>query len=45
MAPLGDMPNLSADYDSVFEDDAIKEEQRSTALWLEKTGNEGGRDW
>jgi metal-responsive CopG/Arc/MetJ family transcriptional regulator len=36
---------LKSTYDSVFEDDTIKEEQRSTAQWLEKTGNEGGQEW
>ncbi|MBC2711418.1 MAG: hypothetical protein HGJ94_10625 [Desulfosarcina sp.] len=35
---------LRSAYDSVFEDDSIKEEQRSTALWFEKTGN-AGREW
>lgn len=36
---------LKSAYDSVFEDDSIKEEQRSTALWFEKTGNDGGQEW
>jgi metal-responsive CopG/Arc/MetJ family transcriptional regulator len=32
-------------YDRVFDDDSIKEEQRSTAMWLENQGNEGGQEW
>jgi metal-responsive CopG/Arc/MetJ family transcriptional regulator len=32
-------------YDSVFDDDSIKEEQQLSALWFEKTGNEGGQEW
>jgi len=36
---------LKSSYDSVFEDDTIKDEQRSTAQWFEKTGNEGGQEW
>lgn len=32
-------------YDSVFEDEAIQDEQRSTTVWFEKVGNEGGQDW
>ena len=32
-------------YDRVFEDDAVKEEQRSTALGFENTGNAGGQEW
>jgi metal-responsive CopG/Arc/MetJ family transcriptional regulator len=32
-------------YDSVFEDDIIKEEQRSTAQWFKNAGNEGGQEW
>ena len=36
---------LKSAYDIVFEDKVIKEEQRSTALWFEKTGNEGGQEW
>jgi metal-responsive CopG/Arc/MetJ family transcriptional regulator len=32
-------------YNSVFENDAVKAEQRSTALWFEKAGNEGGQEW
>ena len=36
---------LKSAYDIVFEDNAIKEEQRSTTLWFKKSGNEGGREW
>ena len=36
---------LKSAYDSVFEDDSIKEEQQSTALWFEKIGNNGGQEW
>lgn len=36
---------LKKAYDAVFDDDTIKEEQRSTAQWFEKTGNEGGQEW
>ena len=36
---------LRSAYDSVFEDDSIKDEQRSTALCLEKSGNAGGQEW
>ena len=36
---------LKSAYDNVFEDNTMKEEQRSTALWFEKTGNEGGQEW
>lgn len=36
---------LKNTYDTVFNDDSIKEEQRSTAQWFEKTGNEGGQEW
>ncbi|BBO81242.1 hypothetical protein DSCO28_18080 [Desulfosarcina ovata subsp. sediminis] len=36
---------LKNSYDSVFEDEKIKQEQRSTAQWFEKTGNEGGQEW
>ena len=36
---------LKSAYDSVFDDGAIKEEQRSTALWFEKTGSDGGQEW
>ena len=36
---------LKQAYDSVFEDNAISEEQRSTARWLEQAGNEGGQEW
>ena len=32
-------------YDRVFDDDSIKEEQRSTSMWLEFQGNEGGQEW
>ncbi len=32
-------------YDQVFNDDSIKEEQRSTAMWLENKGNEGSQEW
>jgi metal-responsive CopG/Arc/MetJ family transcriptional regulator len=32
-------------YDAVFDDDSIREEQRSTALWFEKTGSDGGQEW
>jgi metal-responsive CopG/Arc/MetJ family transcriptional regulator len=32
-------------YDNVFEDESIRNEQKSTALWFEKTGNEGGQEW
>ena len=32
-------------YDRVFDDDLIKEEQRSTAIWFENQGNEGGQEW
>ena len=32
-------------YDNVFEDKSIKDEQQSTALLFEKTGNEGGQEW
>lgn len=32
-------------YNSVFEDDDVKQEQRSTSLWFEKAGNEGGQEW
>jgi metal-responsive CopG/Arc/MetJ family transcriptional regulator len=36
---------LKNSYDAVFDDDSIKEEQRSTAQWFEKAGNESGREW
>ena len=36
---------LKNSYDAVFDDDSIKEEQRSTAQWFEKAGNEGGQEW
>jgi metal-responsive CopG/Arc/MetJ family transcriptional regulator len=36
---------LKRAYDSVFDDDSIKEEQRSTALWFETAGNDGGQEW
>ena len=36
---------LKNSYDSVFNDDSIKEEQRSTAQWFENSGNEGGQEW
>jgi len=36
---------LKSAYDCVFEDDAIRQEQRSTALWFDNTGNEGGQEW
>jgi hypothetical protein len=36
---------LKNSYDSVFNDDSIKEEQRSTAQWFETSGNEGGQEW
>jgi len=36
---------LKSAYDSVFEDDAIRDEQRSTALWFDNTGNDGGQEW
>ena len=32
-------------YDSLFEDDAVKAEQHSMALWFENAGNEGGQEW
>ncbi len=32
-------------YDSVFEDDAVKNEQRSTSFWFENAGNKGGQEW
>jgi metal-responsive CopG/Arc/MetJ family transcriptional regulator len=32
-------------YDSVFEDDAVREEQHATARWFENAGNEGGQEW
>ena len=32
-------------YDSVFEDEVIREEQRSMTVWFEKAGNEGGQEW
>ena len=32
-------------YDTVFDDESIKVEQRSTALWFENIGNEGGQEW
>jgi metal-responsive CopG/Arc/MetJ family transcriptional regulator len=32
-------------YDTVFDDNSIKEEQRSIAQWFEKAGNEGGQEW
>ena len=32
-------------YDRVFDDDSIKEEQRSTVTWLENKGNESGQEW
>jgi len=36
---------LKRAYDAVFDDDAIKAEQESTALWFENTGNQGGQEW
>ncbi len=36
---------LKNTYDAVFDDDSIKEEQRSTAQWFEKAGNQGGQEW
>lgn len=36
---------LKNSYDAVFDDDSIKEEQRLTAQWFAKTGNEGGQEW
>lgn len=36
---------LKNSYDAVFDDDSIKEEQRLTAQWFEKGGNEGGQEW
>ena len=32
-------------YDSVFEDDAVREQQRATSRWFEKAGSEGGQEW
>ena len=32
-------------YDRVFDDDSIKEEPRSTVMWLENKGNESGQEW
>jgi metal-responsive CopG/Arc/MetJ family transcriptional regulator len=36
---------LKKTYDQVFSSDAIKTEQRATALWFENAGNEGGQEW
>lgn len=36
---------LRNSYDNVFDDDSVKEEQRSTAQWFEQAGNEGGQEW
>ena len=36
---------LKNTYDAIFDDDSVKKEQRSTAQWFEKTGNEGGQEW
>jgi len=36
---------LKNTYDTVYNDESIKAEQRSTAQWFEKTGNEGGQEW
>jgi len=36
---------LKRAYDAVFDDDAIKAEQESTAQWFENTGNQGGQEW
>ena len=36
---------LKNSYDAVFDDDSIKDEQRSTAQWFEKAGNEAGQEW
>ena len=36
---------LKRAYDAVFDDDDIKAEQESTALWFENTGNQGGQEW
>jgi len=36
---------LKRAYDAVFDDDAIKAEQESTARWFENTGNQGGQEW
>ena len=32
-------------YNKVFADDAINDEQRTTAQWFGKTGNESGQEW
>jgi metal-responsive CopG/Arc/MetJ family transcriptional regulator len=36
---------LKRAYDTIFEAAIVKEEQRTTAQWFEKTGNEGGQEW
>lgn len=36
---------LKNSYNAVFDDDSIKEEQRSTAQWFEQAGNDGGQEW
>lgn len=36
---------LKSAYDKIFDDNSIKEEQRSTAMWFENAGNEGGQEW
>jgi metal-responsive CopG/Arc/MetJ family transcriptional regulator len=36
---------LKNTYNAIFNDDSIRKEQRSTAQWFEKTGNEGGQEW